>query len=156
MFKCTILAVGRLKEPHWREAQEEFLRRLSPNMRIEVVEVEAEALSATVTVATAMRTEAERLRKRLPDGATVIALDRTGKTPDSEGFAALIEDLGGRGEHLAFVIGGSAGIDAGFLKETHRRISLSAMTFTHEMARIILLEQLYRATAILSGKPYHR
>lgn len=156
MFKSSIIAVGRLKESHWREAQEEFLRRLSPFMRVDVVEVEAEALSATVTAPQAMRTEAERLRKRIPDGATVVALDRTGKAPDSEGFAAMLEELGGRGEHVTFVIGGSAGIDPALLKEAHRRVSFSAMTFTHEMARVILLEQLYRATAILSGKPYHR
>lgn len=156
MFKCSIIAVGRLKEPHWREAQEEYLRRLSPSMRIDVVEVEAEALSATVTAPQAMRTEAERLRRRVPDGATLVALDRTGKASDSEGFAAMLEELGGRGEHLAFIIGGSAGIDPALLKEAHRRVSFSAMTFTHEMARVILLEQLYRATAILSGKPYHR
>jgi 23S rRNA (pseudouridine1915-N3)-methyltransferase len=156
MMRCTIIAVGKMKEPHWKDAEAEFLRRLAPDMRIEVIEVEAEALSATKTDAAAMRTEAERIRKRLPSGATIIALDRTGKNPDSEGFSALLEDLGGRGDHLAFVIGGSAGIDAELLKETQRRISLSAMTFTHEMARVILLEQLYRAVAILAGRPYHK
>ncbi len=155
MLNVTVIAVGKLKESRWREAQEEYARRLRPFAKIEVIEVAAEPFGGSVTPAQAMRTEAERLERRLPKGATVIMLERTGGVLSSEAFAKLVGAEADAGREVAFVIGGAAGLDPAFLAAADKKISISAMTFTHEMARIILLEQLYRATTILAGKTYH-
>jgi 23S rRNA (pseudouridine1915-N3)-methyltransferase len=155
MFHCTMMTVGKLKESHWREAQAEYLRRLGPFMKIEVIEVEAEPFGGTVTAAQAMKTEGERILKRLPDDAFVVALERTGKEMSSVAFSELLTSEGDAGAHVVFVIGGAAGLDATVLARARRKISLSEMTFTHEMARVIMLEQLYRAMTIIAGKAYH-
>lgn len=155
MFKLTILAVGALKERHWKDAQDEYLRRLSPFAKLDVIEVAAEPFGGSVTAEQSMRAEGERILKRLPADAFVIALDRVGKAASSTDFARLIQDEGGSGTHVAFVVGGAAGLDAAVLARAQKKISLSAMTFTHEMARVFLLEQAYRAMTILAGKAYH-
>ena len=155
MFKFTILAVGPLKERHWKEAQEEYLRRLSPFAKAEVTEVAPESFGGSVTAEQSMRAEGERLLKRLTDDAFVVAMDRAGKQLSSPDFARLIKDEGEGGRHVVFVVGGAAGLDAAVLARAQRKISMSAMTFTHEMARVFLLEQAYRAMTILAGKAYH-
>lgn len=155
MFKLTMLAVGGLKEPYWKQAQAEFLRRLSPFAKMEIVEVAAEPFGGSVTAEQSMRAEGERLLKRLPADAFIIALDRAGKALSSPDFAQLVQDEGGSGTHVVFVVGGAAGLDAAVLARAQRKLSLSAMTFTHEMARVFLLEQTYRAMTILAGKAYH-
>src|SRR5688572_29832634 len=155
MFKLTILAVGGLKEPHWKQAQDEYLRRLSPFAKVEVIEVASEPFGGSVTAEQSMRMEGERLLKRLPADATVAALDRVGKVTSSSDFARWLQDEVGTGTHVVFVIGGAAGLDADVLTRAQKKVSLSAMTFTHEMARVFLLEQVYRAMMILAGKAYH-
>ncbi len=156
MLKCTIYAVGKLKETWWQEAQKEYFRRLHTTMKINIIEVAAEALGSTVSEARAMQLEGERLLRRLPADAYVVALERTGKTLSSPELATLLDNEGGSGREIVFVVGGSAGLASDVLARANTKISFSKMTFTHEMARVILLEQLYRATTILSGKPYHR
>lgn len=155
MYKITFLTVGSLKEPHWRQAQDEYVRRLSPFAKAEVVEVAAEPFGGSVTAGQSMRAEGERLLKRLPKDAVVVALERTGMKMPSVDFARMIQEEGGNGAHLVFVIGGTAGLDAPVLAAARRKLSLSMMTFTHEMARIIVIEQVYRAMTILAGKAYH-
>lgn len=155
MFKVTVLAVGALKEPHWKDAQAEYLRRLSPFAKMEVMEVAAEPFGGSVTAEQSMHAEGVRLMKRLPADAYVIALDRAGKAMASTEFARLFNDEGGNGTHIVLIIGGAAGLDAAVLSRAQRKVSLSAMTFTHEMARVFLLEQSYRAMTILAGKAYH-
>lgn len=155
MYKITFLTVGSLKEPHWRQAQDEYVRRLAPFAKTEVIEVAAEPFGGSVTADQSMRAEGERLLKRLPKDAVVVALERTGVTLSSVGFARMIEEEGGSGAHLVFVIGGAAGLAAAVHSASRRKLSLSTMTFTHEMARIITIEQVYRAMTILTGKAYH-
>ncbi len=155
MYRLSVIAVGKLKEEHWRDAQDLYARRLAPYAKLDVVEVEAEAFGRSVTAERAMATEAERLAKRIPAGAFTIALDRRGKPLDSQAFAGAIADAGRNGRHVALLIGGAAGIDPALLGRADARISFSPLTFTHEMARVILLEQLYRAMTILTGKAYH-
>lgn len=156
MYKMTVLAVDKLREGHWKAAAEEYLRRLPPFARVEVVEVASEAMTDTVTPEMSMAAEGERLLKRLPAAGVVFALDRRGKHCSSEEFARLIKDAGGTGATVAFVIGGAAGLSPEVLARVHKKISFSEMTFPHEMARVILFEQLYRAMTILAGKKYHR
>ncbi len=155
MLHCTVLAVGAVKEDHWHEAAEEYLRRLKPYMKVEVIEVAAEPFGGTVTPTQSMAAEGERLLKRLPAGAIVMALERTGKEISSTEFAETLDREGETGAHLVFVVGGTAGLDATVLARAQKKISMSKMTFTHEMARVFLLEQLYRAATIIAGKSYH-
>ncbi len=150
-----MIAVGALKEPHWRQAQEEYLRRLAPFAKTDVVEVPAEPFGGSVTAAQSMRAEGERILKRLPKDAEVVAFERTGARMPSLEFAKMLEEEGGAGTHLVFVVGGAAGLDKAVLDASRKKISLSAMTLTHEMARVVVLEQLYRAMTILGGKAYH-
>lgn len=155
MHKILILAVGKLKETHWQSAEREFSLRLAPFCKMELTEVAAEPITSTVDAARSMKEETARLSARIKPDDVVIALDRRGKGLSSEKFAALIKDLGETGRRLVFVVGGAAGLDKSILERADRGISLSEMTFTHEMARIILLEQIYRAETILTGKKYH-
>jgi len=155
MLKITILAVGKLKEDHWRAAHEEFMKRLRPYAKIEVIEVAAAPITPSFGPERSMAEEAGRLSARLPKEAVVIALDRHGVKIDSEGLAEWLDSEGASGRQLVFVIGGAAGLDGKFLASANKKISLSSLTFTHEMARIILLEQLYRSATISAGKKYH-
>jgi len=156
MYKLTILAVGKLKEPFWREARDEFAKRLGPYAKLDIAEVEAERLDGSVSDEEAMRREGERLLARIPDGAAVIVLDRGGKQMTSEIFAESVESVGADGTPIVFIIGGAAGLHADVLVRADRKLSLSEMTLPHELARVFLLEQIYRATQIIKGGRYHR
>jgi 23S rRNA (pseudouridine1915-N3)-methyltransferase len=158
MMNIQVLAVGRIKEPFWREALQEYQKRLNAFAKLEIIEVAAEPTGTTVTGAQSMSAEGERLLSRLPDtgGAFVIALERTGKERSSMEFAELLRDEGVRGERLIFVIGGAEGLAVPVLARAQAKLSLSRMTLAHEMARVLLLEQIYRAGMILGGRAYHR
>jgi 23S rRNA (pseudouridine1915-N3)-methyltransferase len=156
MFRITIVAVGKMYEPSMKEAQELFLTRLSPYAKISIEEVATEVLGSTVSGEEVLRREGERLLKRIPDGATVVLLEKEGAQRDSVAFAKFVEELAGNGAHVVFVIGGSLGVSADVRARASQKISFSKMTFTHEMARVFLLEQLYRSAMILRGKPYHK
>jgi len=155
MFKLTILAVGTLKESWWKEAQDEFRRRLSPFAKLDIIEVQSEPFGGSVTAEQSMRLEGERILKRLSPDDHVIALERTGRAVSSPEFARLLNEEGGTGTSLVIIVGGAAGLDAAVLAAARKKVSISAMTFTHEMARVFLLEQLYRAMTIIAGKTYH-
>jgi 23S rRNA (pseudouridine1915-N3)-methyltransferase len=155
-MKIIILAVGKIKEPFWGEAQDEFVKRLGPAAKLEVVEVRAERLDGSVSDDEAMKREGERLLARVSDGAFVVALNRIGKQMSSEVFAKLIGDTCADGTEIVFIIGGAAGLHEKVLDCAQRTMSLSEMTLPHEMARAFLLEQIYRATQILKGGKYHR
>ncbi len=145
-----------MKESFWREAQDEYVKRLRPYVRLSVVEVAAEKLDSSVSDEEAMRREGGRVMKQIPDDTTIVALDKSGKQFASEKFSALLDDLAGDGTPVALVIGGAAGLHPSVLKRTQQKLSLSEMTLPHEMARVFLLEQIYRAIMITRGKPYHR
>lgn len=151
-----MLAVGKLYEKCWQEAAQIFCTRLGAFAKLSVVEVAAEAQGATVRDDEVALREGERLLRQIPDGAFVVAMDRVGKMMSSEELSELIVREGAIGGHLVFVIGGSVGLDAAVLARAQFKVSMSKMTFTHEMARVILLEQVYRAMMIASGKKYHK
>jgi 23S rRNA (pseudouridine1915-N3)-methyltransferase len=139
--KISIICVGGLKEAYLRDAQEEFLKRLSPYGKLAVLEVKDEG----------------KIAGRWAFGSYKIALSVDGARFSSEELASHLGKLAVDGHsHLEFIIGGSEGLPAEILKSCHLRLSLSPMTFTHQMARIILLEQLYRACRILNNEPYHK
>jgi len=153
--RIALLAVGRLKERYWREAADEYLKRLKGYADVRVVEVADRDTARGEERARAE--EAADLLKALPSGAHVIALDVVGAALSSEAFAARLDALALQGRSsVAFVIGGPTGLADDVLARADERLSLGPMTLPHDMARIVLLEQVYRAFRINRGEPYHR
>lgn len=155
-MKILLVAVGRARGT-LQPAIAEYEERASRYWKLEVVEVDAGAPGRAPSPERVRTEEAGRLRARLPQGAEYWALTRKGKSLSSEGWArALGERALHGGPDLALVLGGAFGVDPELLASAARRISLSAATLTHEMARLVLAEQLYRAGTILRGEPYHK
>jgi 23S rRNA (pseudouridine1915-N3)-methyltransferase len=148
-----ILAVGRLRAAY-REACDDYLRRLGRYGRVS--EGEVREASRAPTVEAQREEEADRLRARLPGGATVVALAREGSAWSSEELARRLEGWRMAARPLALVIGGSHGLATGFLESAAARWSLGPLTLPHELARVVVVEQLYRAFTILRGEPYHK
>ena len=155
MLKITLLAVGNLKEKHWQAAQEEYLTRLGPMARVSLVESPSEAITASFGPDKSKQKEALGLIKRIPEGATVIVLDERGKEVSSQEFAQELDKLDQETRPICFIIGGTAGLNKTVLEKADRKLSLSKMTLSHEMARVVLLEQIYRGLTIINGKTYH-
>lgn len=151
----TIAAVGKLRERHWRTAQEAYVQRLQHYTDFRLVEVK-DAVGQSSPDGVAVAREGEHLLAAVPRGVRIIALTAGGRkmtSPElSDYVQAQLETYG----TLAFLIGGPLGIDPAVVAAAPERLSLSPLTFTHEMARVILLEQLYRAFTIWHGEPYHK
>ena len=155
-MRITILCVGKIKESFYRDAVSEYAKRLSRYCRLEIVEVADEKTpdKASAALEEQIRErEADRLLSRLEEGAYVCTLEIQGKRYTSEGFAQA--GLGGQ-SHIAFVIGGSLGLHEKVRKRANQAISFSDMTFPHQLMRVILCEQIYRAYRIINGEPYHK
>lgn len=155
MYRLTVIAVGSLKESFWKDAISEYGKRLVPSAKLRVIEVAEAPFKSSGEGPAVMRAEAEALKKRIPDGAYVIALDKDGKQFTSLSFVNVLKREGEGGREVVFVIGGPLGLDPAFARSCHATLSLSGLTFTHGEARAVLFEQLYRAMTILSGKTYH-
>lgn len=152
----TVVVVGRVRG-HLADAVAEYEGRARHYWKLEVVEVEAGASRGKDDPETVMAAEGERILARIPDGAELAVLDRTGKGLSSRGLSEWLGEHALRGSQgVALVIGGAYGVHRDVQARARRRISLSAMTFPHEMARLMLAEQLYRAGTILRGEPYHK
>lgn len=146
-----IHAVGRLKRGPIKEICDDYAGRLRPPVIIREVE-ERKPLSG----AELKRREAALLLENVPDNAFVIALDERGRTFASQEFAAQLEDWRARAPDLYLLIGGADGLDESVLERADTALSLGSMTWPHQLARVLLLEQLYRAQSIAEGHPYHR
>jgi 23S rRNA (pseudouridine1915-N3)-methyltransferase len=159
-MNITILAVGKVKESFYREALSEYQKRLSRYCRLEIVEVVDESVPEKASPAEEeliKEREAKRILKRLRENSFVITLEITGKKLDSEKFAKKLEDLALAGKsQLVFVIGGSLGLHASVSARADLKLSFSDLTFPHQLMRVILAEQIYRAFRIISGSPYHK
>lgn len=159
-MRIDILTVGKLKEKYLQQAQAEYLKRLQSYARVKVTEVLDESIpenASPAAVGQFLEREAIRLEKHIPEGVFLIALDREGKACSSEELAFTLEDLALHGRsHLAFIIGGSEGLSPRLLGRAGWHLSFSRLTFPHQLARIILLEQIYRTFRIRRGEPYHK
>lgn len=154
-MRIDVVAVGRLKEPHWRDAADEYLKRLRPYAT--VTEIEVADRDVTADEARALAEEAAALMRVLPRDAVVCVLDRGGVARSSEAFATWLAAHGTAGRsRIAFVVGGAAGLHPDVLARADERMSLGPLTLPHQLARVVLLEQLYRAFRIARGEPYHR
>lgn len=153
--RATVVAVGKLKG--WAaDGCDDYLNRLRRYFPVEVAEVPEEDMNRR-PASDVLAAEGERLLKRLPAGAYVIALDREkGRPLSSEEFAGRLDSLGVSGRsHVAFVVGGPLGLSREILERADERLSLGNITLPHALARVVLLEQLYRAVKIGRGEKYH-
>lgn len=159
-MKITILCVGKIKEKFYRDAVVEYQKRLSRYCKLEIIEVVDEKTpdGASETVEFQIKEkEAGRMEKYLRDGAFVCALAIEGNQLDSVELSNKIEWIGTKGtSHIIFLIGGSLGLSDTLLKQADMKLSFSKMTFPHQLMRVILLEQVYRAYRIMNGEPYHK
>ena len=159
-IKITVLCVGKIKEKFFSQAVDEYLKRLSRYCKPEVIEVADEKTPDEASPHEEdliRKKEGERLLKSLKDDAYVIALAIDGKKTDSVGFAETKDKLGiGGTSHITFIIGGSLGLCPEVLSRADMKLSFSDMTFPHQLMRVILLEQIYRAYRITNREPYHK
>ncbi len=155
MFRITIVAVGSLKESYWRDAVQEYLKRLKPYAKLSIKELKEEAFKDEKDKKRVLNVEGRKILAATPYDATSILLDIDAKQISSEELAKKVQEMGERGTHLCFIVGGPLGVSDEVRKKARLLVSLSRLTFTHQIARILLLEQLYRAATIIHRKTYH-
>ena len=159
-MKITVIGVGRLKEKYWQAAIDEYSKRLSKYVKLDIIEVPDEKAPENLSAAEeeiVKKNEGERILKNIRDGAYVIALAINGKMLGSEELSEFLNERMVRGAgHIVFVIGGSLGLSKEVLDRADYKLSFSKMTFPHQMMRVILLEKFYRAVKIMKNEPYHK
>jgi 23S rRNA (pseudouridine1915-N3)-methyltransferase len=159
-MQITIIAVGKIKEKFLQEAIAEYEKRLRPYLKLHVIEIPEEKRPASAAESAgirAMEKEGERILAAVPPGSYIVVLDLQGTHRSSEEFATAFREweLGGK-SHICFLIGGDLGVAPAVIARSDQRLSLSRMTFTHPIARFLLIEQVYRAQRINHGEPYHK
>lgn len=160
MLNITLLCVGKLKETYWRDACAEYEKRLGAFCRFRLVEVAEERLPdhpSAAQISATIEAEGKRLLDQMPKECAVIPLCIEGKELDSPSLSERIQKLAVEGtSHIVFVIGGSWGLSDAVKNRATLRLSMSPMTFPHQLARVMVLEQVYRAFQIASGGKYHK
>ena len=152
-----LILVGKTKEAWIREGLRHYQKLLKKYAGIELVEIKEEKITKSKDEKTIIDSEGKRILKHLTEGALCIALDVGGEELASEQFADLLQKSLNRGhDSFTFILGGALGISEKILQACPVKLSLSRMTFTHELSRVIILEQIYRAFSILAGAKYHR
>ena len=160
MFDITLITMGKLKEKFYISAAQEYTKRLSGYCHFTLVELPESRLPdepSPAEIRRALQTEAAAIREKLPKGGALVALCIEGKPCSSEELSRRLTELGVQGKtQITFLIGGSVGLDESLKQQADWRLSMSPMTFPHHMARIMLLEQIYRAYQIAGGAKYHK
>jgi 23S rRNA (pseudouridine1915-N3)-methyltransferase len=159
-MQIRVIAVGRIKEKYLQDGIAEYEKRLRPYAKVQIVEISEEKRPASATPSVeriALEKEGDRILAAISDGSFLIALDVKGFSWSSEELAASFREWELSGQNpLAFVIGGDLGLSPAVIARSDLRLSLSKMTFTHPIARLLLVEQVYRAFRIMRGEPYHK
>ncbi|MEK7648520.1 MAG: 23S rRNA (pseudouridine(1915)-N(3))-methyltransferase RlmH [Patescibacteria group bacterium] len=155
MYSITLIVVGKLKEQQWKSACEEYNKRMRPFSRMEIIELKEESFAKPSEKNRVLGLEGSRIAERIPRDSFVVALDREGTQYSSERLAQAIKQVGEMGDRIVFIIGGPLGLSPAILAKASLRLSLSQLTLPHQLARVVLAEQLYRAMTILHGKQYH-
>lgn len=159
-MRITVVCVGKIKEKFYVQAVEEYAKRLSRYCKLEFVELPDEKTPENAGEqinASIKAKEGDRILSVLRDDAYVIALAIEGNMLDSVQFSEKLEKLAvGSVSHIMFVIGGSLGLDTRVLSRADYKLSFSKMTFPHQLMRVVLMEQIYRAYRIIRGEPYHK
>lgn len=160
MINITIVSVGRLKEPYLRDAAAEYIKRLGAFCRLSVIEVDeyrTPERPSEAQIQTTLQTEGKRILDKIPAGAALISLCIEGKMMSSPDFSLALDKLAVSGcSHVVFAIGGSWGLSQEVKNASLMQLSMSRMTFPHQLARIMFMEQIYRAMQISSGGKYHK
>ncbi|HKO67179.1 MAG TPA: 23S rRNA (pseudouridine(1915)-N(3))-methyltransferase RlmH [Burkholderiaceae bacterium] len=155
-MRITMVAVGQRQPPWANAAVNEYLSRLPVEFKVECKLIKAEPRNGNIPVARVLSSEAARIRTALPRNAWLIALDERGKDWTTQQFAGQLQRWRDSAEDIAFAIGGADGLDAELKQQARTLLRLSSMTLPHALARVMLSEQLYRASSMLAGHPYHR
>ena len=160
MISVTVIAVGKIKEKFFSAAVEEYGKRLGRYCNFKVIEVKDEPTVENPSEREReliLIKEGKRIEEKIPKGAYVVSLCVEGKQESSEGMAELLTAVANEGwSHIVFIIGGSFGLSEDIKKLSKKRLSFSKMTFPHQLMRVILSEQIYRAFTIIEGKTYHK
>ena len=159
MIKVTLITLGKLKEKYLRDAVDEYAKRLSRYCKLDVIELNPINLSEKPSqseIDSALLKEAEMIEKRIPENSVVTALCVEGKGNTSEQFADFVDKNTNSGKNMCFIIGSSYGLSDIVKQKANLKLSLSEMTFPHQLFRVMLLEQIYRAFKINEGSTYHK
>lgn len=159
MIKVTFIALGKLKEKYLRDAVDEYAKRLSRYCKLDIVELSPINLPEKPSqseIDSALLKEAEMIEKRIPENSIVTALCVEGKSLSSEQLADFVLKNTNSGKNMCFIIGSSYGLSEAVKQRADLKLSLSAMTFPHQLFRVMLLEQIYRAFKINEGSTYHK
>ena len=148
----TIITVGKIKEKYIREGIDEYLKRLTKYVKIELIELDDECFDKEKT----LKKEEEKIEKKLNKKSFIITLEIEGKQLNSLEFANLIDKTTVNNSDITFIIGGSYGLSSDIKKLSNYRLSFSNMTFPHQLFRLIFIEQLYRSYKILNNETYHK
>ena len=156
-----IIAVGKIKEKFYKQAIEEYLKRMQTYNNIEIIEVADEPAGENLSekeIEQVKDKEGEKILNKVKDDDYVVSLEILGKQETSESFAKFIETemAEGFGRNLVFIIGGSNGLSKNVSQRANKKQSFSKMTYPHQLMRVILTEQIYRAYRIINGHPYHK
>ena len=156
-MKIKIIAPGRIKEKFLKDGIDEFLKRLTPYAAVEVTEITPVEIKDVHLIERALDEEGEKILSLIKPQSYVITMEISGKQFSSEEFARKIEDLTNEGQsEIIFVIGSSCGISKKVSARANLKMSMSKMTFLHQFARLVLIEQIYRAFKIIKGETYHK
>ena len=159
-MNIDLICVGKLKEKYLKDAISEYTMRLSKYCKLEIIEISDEKCPEDMSQAEELKIklkEGQSILRYVKEDSYVIALEIKGEQLSSEKFAGLINKLGIQGQsNITFVIGGSIGLSDELLKRANYLLSFSPMTFPHQLMRVVLLEQVYRAFRIIRGEPYHK
>lgn len=159
-MNVQIIALGKLKEKYLTDAVKEYEKRISAFAKFGITELEPERISdnpSEAEIAAVLDAEAEKIAAKIPQNSMVIAMCIEGKQLSSEGFAKKINEAGINGKsNIVFIIGSSHGLSEKIKKAAALRMSMSEMTFPHQLARVMLAEQIYRAFTIIHNRKYHK
>ena len=160
MLSVYLICVGKLKETFYKDACAEYIKRLSPYCKLtlmELPEVKLPQKPSLGEISAALEKEGEAIRAKIPPSSRVVALCVEGRMRSSEELPQMFPVPGrSRDKHMVFVVGGSYGLHPSIKAEANVQLSMSPMTFPHHLARVMLLEQIYRAFKISEGAPYHK
>lgn len=159
MNKITVICLGRLKEKYLSAACDEYTKRLSRYCFLTVDEIQPQALNenpSPLQIEKALDSEAQVIKKRIPKNVYTVALCIEGKKLSSESLAGLVKENCDGGRPICFIIGSSYGLSKEIKSQADLRLSVSDMTFPHQLFRIMLLEQIYRSFKIIEGSEYHK
>ena len=159
MINITLIAVGKLKEKYLRDAVDEYSKWLGAFCKINIIEIDEEKIGdnpSSAQIQNVIEKEGQRIIKKIPKSSNIISLCIEGKEYSSPDFSKLIENISMTSSSICFIIGGSFGLSDEVKKLSNYKLSFGKMTLPHQLARVILLEQVYRAFSISNNSKYHK